>query len=90
MSRRAFLALSGALTAFVLVLLGASAAYLVPHRPSASNPTPDAVPVEVVRAITPAPDVAEARDERRHAEHERGTRHERHERHEREHEDDDG
>jgi len=49
MSHRAILALSAALTAFVLILAGAAASYALRSDPAASAKESDAVPAEVVR-----------------------------------------
>jgi hypothetical protein len=50
MSRPTILALSAALTAFVLIFAGAAASYAVRPGPSPGAKAPDTIPVDVVRA----------------------------------------
>ncbi|HEX7603124.1 MAG TPA: hypothetical protein VF316_16015 [Polyangiaceae bacterium] len=50
MSRRAILALSAALTAFVLILAGAAGSYGLRSSAASAAKAPDAVPAEVVQA----------------------------------------
>jgi hypothetical protein len=70
MSRRALLALSAAVTAFALVVIGGTATYSL-RTHAASTPrlaapmpaTPEAVPVDVDRASTPVERAEHARGE---------------------------
>ena len=50
MSRPTILALSAALTAFVLIFAGAAASYAVPPAKAPLAKEPDTIPVDVVRA----------------------------------------